>query len=173
MSMCKMDGGDGLGDGISEFMSTMGWSTFEGQPMNEVPMQLPNVVHLDGNIGQQGSGDNTSSGPSRQARKRVCVQMKNTNFSPLEDMLLVKSYLEVSNDPVVNTSQKMERLWCRICKLYNEKRGTYSEGTVRSAQSRWDVIKLDVGKLCGYYAEVMRGNHSGMTNAYKVTSCNS
>jgi hypothetical protein len=52
MSMCRMDGGDGLGDGISEFMSAMRWNTFEGQPMNEVPMQLPNVVHLDGNIGQ-------------------------------------------------------------------------------------------------------------------------
>jgi hypothetical protein len=24
MSMCRMDGGDGLGDGISEFMSAMG-----------------------------------------------------------------------------------------------------------------------------------------------------
>jgi hypothetical protein len=162
MSMCRMDGGDG----ISEFMSAMGCSTFEGQPMNEVPMQLPNIVHLDGNTGQQGSGGNTSSGPSRQARKRVCVQMKNTIFSPLEDMLLVKSCLEM------NTSQKMERLWCRICKLYNEKRGTYSERIVRSAQSRWDVIKLNVGKFCGYYAEVMRGNHSGMTDTDKVASCN-
>jgi hypothetical protein len=171
--MCRMDGGDGLGDGISEFMSAMGWSTFEGQPMIEVLIQLSNVVHLDGNTGQQGSGGNTSSGPSRQARKRVCVQRKNTNFSPLEDMLLVKSYLEVSNDPVVNTSQNMERLWCRICKVYNDKRETYSERTVRSAQSRWDVIMLNVGKLCGYYAEVMRGNHSGMTDADKVTSCNS
>jgi hypothetical protein len=89
MSMCRMDGGDG----ISEFMSAMGWSTFQGQPMNEVPMQVPNTVHLDGNTGQQGSGGNTSSGPSRQAKKRVCVQSKNTNFSLLEDMLLVKSYL--------------------------------------------------------------------------------
>jgi hypothetical protein len=48
--------------------------------------------------------------PSRQARKMVCVQRKNTNFSPLEDMLLVKSYLDVSNDPVVNTSQKIEMI---------------------------------------------------------------
>jgi hypothetical protein len=61
-------------------------------------------VHLDGNTGQQGSGGNTTSGPSKQVRKKVCVQRKNTNFSPLEDMLLVKSYLEASNDPVVNTS---------------------------------------------------------------------
>jgi hypothetical protein len=53
MSMCRMDGGDGLGHGISEFMSAMGWSTFEGQPMNEIPMQLSNVVHLDGNTSQQ------------------------------------------------------------------------------------------------------------------------
>jgi hypothetical protein len=35
MSMCRMDGGDG----ISEFMSAMGWSTFQGQPMNEVPIR--------------------------------------------------------------------------------------------------------------------------------------
>jgi hypothetical protein len=70
----------------------------------------------------------------------------------------------------MNTFQKMERLWCRICNLYNEKRGLYLECTVRSAQSRWGVIKLDVEKFCGYYAEVMRGNHSGMTDADKVTS---
>jgi hypothetical protein len=172
MSMCRMDGGDGLGNGISEFMFAMGWSTFEGQPMNEVPMQLPSVVHLDGNTSQQCSGGNTSSGPSRQARKRVCVQRENRNFSPLEDMLFVKSYLEVGNDPMMNTSQKMERLWCRICKMYNKKRGAYSERSVRSAQSHWDVIKLNVGKFCGYYAKVMRGNHSGMTDTNKVTSCN-
>jgi hypothetical protein len=36
--------------------------------MNEVPMQLSNVVQLDGHTGHHGSGGNTSSGPSRQVR---------------------------------------------------------------------------------------------------------
>jgi hypothetical protein len=36
--------------------------------MNEVPMQLSNVVQLDGHTGHHSSGGNTSSGPSRQVR---------------------------------------------------------------------------------------------------------
>jgi hypothetical protein len=106
----------------------------------------------------------------RSKRKKVCVQKKNSNFCPNEDKLLVMSYLEVSNDLVVNTSQKLERLWCRIVKLYNQKRGSYPERTIWSAQSCWDVIKLQVGKFYGYYAEVLRGNHSDMTDADKLTT---
>jgi hypothetical protein len=40
---------------------------------------------------------------------------------PNEDMMLVKSYLEVSFDPVVNTNQK-EGLWSRIMSQYNGRR---------------------------------------------------
>jgi hypothetical protein len=117
---------------------------------------MPDVVQLDGNTAEKGSCGNTTPGSLKQARKKACVQKKNSNFCPNEDKLLVMSYLEVSNDPVVNTSQKLERLWCRIVKLYNQKRGSYSERTMRSTQSCWDAIKLQVGKFCGYYAEVMR-----------------
>jgi hypothetical protein len=51
---------------------------------------------------------------------------------------------------------------------YNQNRGNYPEQTLRLAQSRWDVIKLQVGRFCGYLAEVQRGNHSGMTDVDKA-----
>jgi hypothetical protein len=83
-------------------------------------------------------------------------------------MILVKCYLEVSGDAVLNTAQNKEKLRIRIMNQYNQNRENYPEWTMRSAQNRWDVIKLQVGKFCGYYAEVLRGNHSGMTDADKV-----
>jgi hypothetical protein len=157
-----------VGEDFGEFISVMGWANVKGQPINVLPMQCPDVVQLDGNTAEEGSCGNTTPRPSKQARKR-CVQKKNSNFCLNEDKLLVMSYLEVSNDLVVNTYQKLERLWCIIVKLYNQKRGSYPERTMWPAQSHWDVIKLQVGKFCGYYAEVTRGNHSGMTDADKVT----
>jgi hypothetical protein len=53
-------------------------------------------------------------------------------------------------------------------KQYNDKRGHYPERTMCSAQSHWDTIKLEVGKFCGYYSEVLRVNRSGMSDADKV-----
>jgi hypothetical protein len=52
----------------------------------------------------------------------VYVVRKNLNFSLNEDILLVKSYLKVSCDPVVNTNQKNESMWSMIINMYNEKR---------------------------------------------------
>jgi hypothetical protein len=86
-------------EGISEFMFAMGWTPpSQGGPSNAVS--------------------------SKQPKKKVCAVRKNLNFSPNEDILLVKGYMEVSCDPVVNTNQK-ESLWSRIMNLYNEKRGHY------------------------------------------------
>jgi hypothetical protein len=87
--------------GVGEFMSAMGWTSCEGGPSNVVPSEPPNPVALP---------PNPSAVPPRQARKKVCVRRKNPNFFPNEDIMLVKSYLEVSCDPVVNTNQKR-----RIC----------------------------------------------------------
>jgi hypothetical protein len=97
---------------------------------------------------------NTNAAPSKQARKKIYVSKKLSNFSPTEDQMLVRSYLEVSGDAAVGTNQRKESLWSRIMNQYNEKRGHYPERTLRSAQSRWDSIKLEVRKFCGYYSEV-------------------
>jgi hypothetical protein len=61
-----------VGEGVGEFMSVMGWASFEGEPTNVLPMQCPHVVQLDSNTAEQGSYGNTTLGPSKQARK-MCV----------------------------------------------------------------------------------------------------
>jgi hypothetical protein len=124
--------------GVGEFMYAMGWTSCEGGPSNVVPSEPPNSVALP---------SNPSAVPPRQARKKVCAGRKNLNFSPNEDIMLIKSYLEVSCDPVVNTNQKKESLWSRIMSQYNKRRGHYLGCTMRSVQSRWDAIKLVVGKF--------------------------
>jgi hypothetical protein len=45
---------------------------------------------------------------------------KEQNFKPDEDLLLCKTWLEISSDPVISTGQRKEGLWARIEKRYNE-----------------------------------------------------
>jgi hypothetical protein len=44
---------------------------------------------------------------------------KEQNFKPDEDLLLCKTWLEISSDPVISTGQRKEGLWARIEKRYN------------------------------------------------------
>jgi hypothetical protein len=67
-------------EGIGEFMSAMGWTPPPPQ------------------------GGPSNAAPSKQREKKVCAVSKNLNFSLNEDTLLVKGYMEVSCDPVVNTN---------------------------------------------------------------------
>ncbi|PVH63661.1 hypothetical protein PAHAL_2G079300 [Panicum hallii] len=59
-------------------------------------------------------------------------------------------------------------MWLRILQRYNL-RGSYRERSVRSLQSRWDIIKAEVGKFSSFYADVIRENPSGMLDADKTT----
>jgi hypothetical protein len=107
-----------------------------------------------------------SSAPRK--RKKMATRVKLSNFLPDEDVNLVKAWLEISTDPITNTSQRREGMWERILQRYNMRRGSYDERTVRSLQSRWDTIKTEVGKFCAYYADVVRENASGTSDADKV-----
>jgi hypothetical protein len=166
--MCRMDpnepfnNGESFGDFLAALMMDNQAVQFNqgSAAFNASAMHPPPSVHV---------GGSSSAVPPKQVRKKVyALQKKLPNFSPREDVLLVKSYIEVSCDPVVGTSQNKEKLWTRIMNLYNQNSGNYPERSLRSAQSRWDLIKLHVGKFCGYLSVVHRGNHSGMNDADKV-----
>jgi hypothetical protein len=101
-------------------------------------------------------------------RTNVVSRTKLGNFNPEEDVNIVKSWLEISCDPITSTGQKKGGMWLRILQRYNL-RGSYRERSVRSLQSRWDIIKAEVGKF-SFYADVIRENPSGMSDADKV--CN-
>ena len=103
-------------------------------------------------------------------RPKVVSRIKLSNFHPEEDVNIVKSWLEISCDPITSTGQKKDGMWSRILQRYNLRRGSYPERSVRSLQSRWDIIKAEVGKFASFYADVVRENPSGMSDADKV--CN-
>jgi hypothetical protein len=42
------------------------------------------------------------------------------------------------------------------------------ERTKRSLQSRWDIIKAEMGKFCSFCADCVRENRRGMSDAEKV-----
>ena len=107
--------------------------------------------------------------PIRKGKGKVAASRnKSSNFSPKEDVFLVKSWLEISTDSVINTGQKREGFWARITTRYNKKRGPYPTRSFRSLQSRWDIIKAESFKFSGYMENVIRDNPSGMSDADKV-----
>ena len=87
---------------------------------------------------------------------------------PKEDVFLVKSWWEISYDPIINTLKKKEGFWARITSQYNKKRGSFPERSFRSLQSRWETIKAEASKFAGHMANVLKDNLSGMSDADKV-----
>nr|XP_034594732.1 uncharacterized protein LOC117856487 [Setaria viridis] len=59
-------------------------------------------------------------------------------------------------------------MWDIIMQRYNLRRGSYPERSLRSLQSRWDIIKAEVGKFSSFYADAIRENPSGMSDADKI-----
>jgi hypothetical protein len=114
-----------------------------------------------------GDGEGGST-PASRRRKVIPSRRKLGNFSPTEDVFLVKSWLEISCDPVTNKGQKKEAFWVRIVSQYNKKRATYPEKTLKSLQSRWETIKVKASKFAGYMTNVLRDNPSGMSDVDKV-----
>ncbi|CAN6310314.1 unnamed protein product, partial [Urochloa humidicola] len=102
-------------------------------------------------------------------KKKAGTKVKLGNFNPNEDVILVRSYAEISDDPITNTGQRKDRFWLRITERYNSERGRNPERSLRSLSSRFEVISKDVSKFASYHAGVVRDNPSGMTDADKTT----
>jgi hypothetical protein len=98
----------------------------------------------------------------------IVRRTKEQNFKPDEGLLLCKTWLEISSDPIISTGQRKEGLWARIEKRYNELRGEFPMRLNRALSSRWDKITAETGKFAGFYARVLKKNQSGLTDNDKV-----
>ncbi|KAL6896895.1 hypothetical protein ACP4OV_007467 [Aristida adscensionis] len=108
--------------------------------------------------------------PSAQEKtKKGGTRSKQGNFNPEEDVNIVKSWVEISCDPVISNSQKRSSMWDRIMVRYNLRRGSFPERSLRSIQSCWDVIKGEVAKFSFFYADIMRENPSGNSDGDMTT----
>ncbi|TVU48862.1 hypothetical protein EJB05_00143 [Eragrostis curvula] len=123
----------------------------------------------DVNLHMQHDEEEVEEIPASSAPKGKGKRTKLGNFNPDEDVNLVKSWLEISLDPITSNAQKKDGLWMKILQRYNLRRESYPERTLRSLQSRWDIIKAEVGKFASVYADVIRENPSGMSDAAKTT----
>ena len=122
--------------------------------------------HLDNSGGDDEVVVITS--PVGASRRKERGKVKQANLTPEEDVNLVKSWLEISCDPVVNTGQKNENFWVRVIERYDTRRGDFPIRNDRSLQGRWDKIRAASSKFAGYLAEAHRVHASGTSDADKV-----
>jgi hypothetical protein len=75
---------------------------------------------------------------------------KGKNFIPEEERQLTRSIMAVSQDLIVSNQQHKGAFWECIAKHYDQNRRTGNRGA-RSLESKWGVIKHDVGKFIMYH----------------------
>ncbi|KAG0572072.1 hypothetical protein KC19_VG065600 [Ceratodon purpureus] len=85
---------------------------------------------------------------------------KGRNFTPEEERQLCRSFLHISQDPCVGNGQRKDAFWERITVHFNDHVTTGSR-PARSLESKFHVIRHDVSKFGGCYAQVERLNVSG------------
>jgi hypothetical protein len=78
---------------------------------------------------------------------------KGKNFTVEEDKQLCRSFLSISQDPIVGNGQKSSSFWERVAKSYN----LYTplgcgDRNARSLECKWGTIRHDVLKFCGVYS---------------------
>jgi hypothetical protein len=103
----------------------------------------------------------TSSSMFASSEKHA-KRIRGINFTVTDDILLCKSYCNVSNDPLKGVDQKLTNLWESIEKYFDTHRlSTSAPRTARSLQSRWSLVAHDVAKFIGNFTLASSRNGSG------------
>jgi hypothetical protein len=102
---------------------------------------------------------------SESAPLTTLKSRKGKNFVPDEEIQLCRSYLSVSQNPVPENGQKNQAFWERVQNHYNQNRpGGVAERPARSLESKWGVIKHDVGMFLGHYEDAVKTCKSGASS---------
>ncbi|XP_020243659.1 uncharacterized protein LOC109821913 [Asparagus officinalis] len=68
------------------------------------------------------------------------TSVRGQSFSNQEDQFMCLAWLEISQDPVLGTCQKKDKMWERITAVFHKKEGDRPQ-TPRSLECRMDTIK--------------------------------
>ncbi|EFP85098.1 uncharacterized protein PGTG_17114 [Puccinia graminis f. sp. tritici CRL 75-36-700-3] len=85
---------------------------------------------------------------------------RSANWLPTEDQQLAKSWLKISEDPIISTGQKRAEFFKRVAEDYND----YSGGIERDgtmAMHRWGHIQKACLKFSGIYHKLKNNRPSG------------
>ena len=97
-------------------------------------------------------------------------KVRSSNYTPAEDILLCKTWCNVSMDATVGTDQNRDTYWDRMKVYFVKRNKSGNERTVRSLRSRWSTISTECQKWAGILAGIDKANPSG-TNAQDKVSC--
>jgi hypothetical protein len=130
------------------------------------------TVHIEGeDDGRTEEGEGASQGRGRgrgRGRLGLCeggrAPTKDKNFIPEEERQLTRSVMAISQDPIVGNQQHKGAFWERIAEHYDLNRRTGSRGA-RSLESKWGVIKHDIGKFIMYHKQIVALNKTGVSAA--------
>jgi hypothetical protein len=91
-------------------------------------------------------------------------QSRGRNFVNEEEIQCCRSFLHISQDPVVGNGQRKEALWERVALHYNQNRPAgLHVCPARSLEWKWGTIKHDVARFVGVYKQVFDTKESGTT----------
>ena len=83
-------------------------------------------------------------------------------FSSEEEQQVCRSFLCISQDPVIGNGQHSGTFWERVAEHYNQNRPTTGGGRfARSLETKWGSIKHDVAKFVEVYKQVHLCRKSG------------
>ncbi|KAI7947891.1 hypothetical protein MJO28_009799 [Puccinia striiformis f. sp. tritici] len=92
--------------------------------------------------------------------------MRSGNFTPSEDKVLCRAWLETSENILVNNSQTSGTFWDRITEVFNQQSPTGR--SLRSLSNRWDMLRKVTMKFSGYYNRIANKPPSGSNPANYV-----
>jgi len=87
---------------------------------------------------------------------------RGSNYSNLEDIQLCKSWIHISNDPIIGNDQPGKTYWERIANDFHKNRDFESDRSANSLEHRFGIILKECMKFQGYYEEVERRHPSGI-----------
>ena len=101
----------------------------------------------------------------------VCAPMKGRafNFIVEEDVLLCKTWLNVSMDATIATDQTRDTYWARMKEYFDANNVSGNERTNRSLRSRWSLINADYQKWVAAIESVEKINPSGTNDRDRVS----
>lgn len=79
---------------------------------------------------------------------------RGTNFSDQSLKQLCKSWLQVSEDPLLGNDQKGATFWSRIAADHNKCVSTGDVRTVKSLEARWAMLNRSMAEFAGYVEQI-------------------
>ncbi|XP_021746650.1 glutathione S-transferase T3-like [Chenopodium quinoa] len=161
-------------------------------PMSQFPMsQGDDSVLLSFNCSYTSAGSDDDNEPEVEVNERGHEEGnqdgKTKFWSKAEEVVLVKAWLEVSQNKKTNTNQKGDVFWRKIEEMYNNvrlyKQRCFEEGTdgvtredllkMRGSEqlrNRWRRINASCSKFCGSHAhaESRRGSENNDEDVMKA-----